>query len=159
MVGPTFILCHEIEITRQISCKAKVKDFLYKTWLFVPNIVLRNLGVAGRQLPLAMLSQWRDFIQNIIYFPCITILPEIYLSYLILPHDQEVCLSWWKFCWFTQMLCQSVIVTQLKSSERNSGLLLGQTSLCHPMPMPHAHATPGGCPVTIRFVLCLLLTQ
>lgn len=50
----------------------------------MPNIVLRNLGVAGRQLPLAMLSQWRDFIQNIIYFPCITILPKIYLSYLIL---------------------------------------------------------------------------
>ena len=50
----------------------------------MPNIVLRNLGVAGRQLPLAMLSQWRDVIQNIIYFPCITILPEIYLLLLLL---------------------------------------------------------------------------
>ena len=30
VVGPTFILCHEIEITRQITCKAIVKDFLIK---------------------------------------------------------------------------------------------------------------------------------
>ena len=52
----------------------------------MPNIVLRNLGVAGRQLPLAMLSQWRDVIQNIMHFPCITILPEIYFSYLILSY-------------------------------------------------------------------------
>ena len=62
MVGPTFVLRHEIEITRRISSKARVKDFLYKTWLFLPNIVLRNLGLAGRQLPIAMLSQWGDII-------------------------------------------------------------------------------------------------
>ena len=32
VVGPTFILCH-VEITRQISCKAKVKDFIKPDYL------------------------------------------------------------------------------------------------------------------------------
>ena len=31
VVGPPLLLCHEIDITRQIFCKAIVKDFLYKT--------------------------------------------------------------------------------------------------------------------------------
>ena len=50
----------------------------------MPNIVIRNLGVAGRQLPLAMLSQWQDVHLFNMHFPCITISPEIYLSYLII---------------------------------------------------------------------------
>ena len=82
VVGPTLLLCHEIYITRQIFCKAIVKDFLYKTWLFVPNIVLRNLGVAGRQLPLAMLSQWRNFINASCIFHVQLFCPKY--TYLIL---------------------------------------------------------------------------
>ena len=71
MVGPTFAFCVQKKRSK-ICCtvswnwnnqtnilQSNSKDFLSKAWFLMPNIVLRNLGVAGRQLHVAMLSRWR----------------------------------------------------------------------------------------------------